>query len=549
MRFLLSLLLLIYLAATSLAEPIDYRANLKALHEANHPWAVFALAQADRAQAGASIYGDSGQWQAIAYVMTGDAKYGKAAAEKILAGEAEPVANSIREGFANTCIVYEWLRPILTTEQDATYRRKINRVCEWCFEINTAKYVGGWNYADSDQTTGQYLGLVLADRVLGTEWANRPEALKAREALRDYCLESAGGEWVESGRYNLGTLHLLILGTYAIGIEQFPEVEALIPQIVDQQLATMTPDGKQAYQWGDEEEPRGLAVDRRVKLWAMLAGLTGDARLYAALDQLIAGKEPKSYLALGQRALYLYRPQPYLRAAEGNGHFLYRKGGALLAIHFPKRLGVQHEVTYTTDLQLYLDGEWALTRPLGYGTIPVSGDAGNSPLFAGLSAMQSRGPLKWSETATGCEVTGGTSGPLYGAGYYNPPPAFCEHTRKLTYAFPGKLTVTDSFKGSKPTRLDRYRAADRAKIEASPLWQQVWHCPVEPVETPEGFTWKLPSGKVATLTAPQANRTVIDEREKWGANTSQFRASELKWQIRFASDEPVCEMVTTLEVR
>jgi hypothetical protein len=530
---------------------MDFRANLKALHRTNHPWAAFALEQANR-----KVYPDYGQWQTIAYVMTGDAKYVTPAVNAILAvASPDPAnANTVREYFIDWCLQYEWLKPGLSAEQDAALRKALNRICEWCFGINTAKYVGGWSYTDSDQTTGQYLGLVLADRVLGSDWTKRPEAVAARNALRSYCEKSSDGEWIESSKYNLGTLSFLLMGAYAAGIEQFPEVAVMVPKIVEMQLAAITPDGKTAYQWGSEEEPRSLAIDRRVKLWSMLAGLTGDDRLYDALERITAGLAPKSYLNLGWRALYLFKPQAFLQVAEGDGHFLYKRGRALLGVHCPKQVDVHHEVGYAADLQLYLDGEWALTRTLGYGAVATSGESGNSPLFAGLSSMQNRGPVRWTETASGCEIVSATSGRFYDAGFYDPPPAFVEHTRKLAYTFPGTLTVTDSFKGSSPLTLPkftRYRDTDEAIIKAAPaLWQQVWHCPVQPTETVAGFAWSLPSGKTVTLTAPaNCKRLVVDELAKWATFNSNFRDSELKWQIRFLSDEPVCEMATVLEVK
>jgi hypothetical protein len=533
---------------------MDFRPNIAALYAINHPWAA-----AELAIAATPPYGDLGQHNVIAWVMTGERKHVDLAVPKLLkllTVDPLPDGNTVREYFAEAAMLYGWIRPVLTAEQNVEFEKRLNRWCEFSCAINTKPYVGGWNYGDSDQTVGQYLGLLLCDQIFGWEWTKRPDAIKAREAIRGYVAKSAGGEWIESGAYNLGTLQIVLLGCYAAGIENFPEVAAMVPQLVEQCLATLTPDGKAAYQWGDEEEPRGMHTPRRVALFGMLIGLTGDVQMQAVVDALV--KRPDLYFHLCWRALYLYqppappKPATYMLMAEGNGHLSYKRGGALFRAHFPKRIGIQHEVSYTADLQLYLDGEWALTRPLGYSGMASNGDAGNSPLFAGLSSMQIRGPVKWTETPEGCEISAGTSGPYYAMPYWYPPPGFVEHTRKVAYAYPGKLTVTDSFKGNKPTSLDRYYAADQAKIAAAPaLWQQVWHCPVQPTETPTGFTWKLPSGKTVTLTAPaNCKRLVIDEKAKWGATgTSNFNAYELHWQIRFLSDEPTCEMTTVFEVK
>lgn len=553
---LLALVALVVASASAFAEPFDIAGNLRALHKAKHPWAAAALALADSKTA---IYGDQGQHATIAWVMTGEEKYKDAAAAKLLKAltiEPLPVPNNVREYFAEFAMLYRWLRPALTDEQNAEFERRFHRWCEFCCAVNTPKYVGGWGiYTDSDLVTGQYLGLLLCDQTFGWKWTEREDVIKAREALRSYTAKAKGGEWIESGAYNLGTLQFLLMGCYAAGIENFPEVEKLVPDLAAQQLANLTPDFKQAVQWGDEENPREMHVHRRVALFGILIGLTGEARLQEALDKVLAGKQYKDVAHLSWRALYFYQPPKpaagLLRVAEGNGHFRYKRDSSLVAIHFPKRLGVQHEVSYAADVQWYVDGEWVLSRTLGYGLPAASGDAGNSPLVAGLSSMYDRGPLEWIETSSGCEISGGTRGGYYDPTYSRPPPGFCEHARRIVYRHPSTLIVSDSFKGSRPSAIERYRAADQATIKTAPLWQQVWHCPVEPTRTATGYAWKTAGGKTVTITTPTSASLVrlIDERALWGKNVTNFKASELKWQIRFCSDEPTCDMTTFVEVK
>jgi hypothetical protein len=550
--------ILLFVTSCAFAEPYDFQANLRSLAKNKHPWLAAEIALANRTD---KIYGDIGQFDVIAWTATGERKYLDDAVPKLLATltiDPLPPANTVREYFAELAMLYRWIRPSLTPEQNAEFEKRFNRWCEFCCAVNTAKYQGGWNYADSDLTTGQYLGLLICDQTFGWKWTERDDAKKARESIRRYCEQSAGGEWLESGAYNLGTLQFLLIGAYAAGIENFPEVEKLVPEIVEQELGKLTPDFKSAYQWGDEENPRELHVHRRVALFGILHGLTGDERLLKAMDAILAGKTFKDYANLSWRAVYFARvpePEPtpanqYLRVSEGNGHFRYKRDGSMLCVHFPKRLGVHHEVSYVADIQWYLDGEWVLTRPLGYAGASITGEAGNSPLMAGISSFLNRGPSKWQESAGGCVIAGGTSGPYpYEAAYYKPPGAFAEHFRKVVFQFPDKLIISDSFKGAKPTDTAKYRESERVIINGSPLWQQVWHCPVEPTKTETGFIWKTTGGKTVTLTAPKnCKSVVIDEREKWAANKTNFKASELKWQIRFVSDELVCEMVTTLEV-
>lgn len=490
----------------------------------------------------------------MAFVATGQTKYLNDAATKLLASikvDPLPNTNDIREYFAEFAMLYSWIRPNLTVEQNANFASRFNRWCEISCAINTPKYYGGWNYADSDLTTGQYLGLLLCDQIFGWEWTKRPDVIKAREAIRTYVEKAKGGMWIESSGYNLGTLQFVLLGCYAAGIENFPEVEALLPDLVEWQLLSLTPDYKQAYQWSDEQDPRSLVLNRRMTLFGIMHGLTGDDRLLDALNVMLAGKTFKDYANLSWRAVYLARVPKLkiLKVSEGNGHFIYKKDNAMLCVHFPERMYVHHEVMYTNNIQLYINGEWALTNPLGYGLTAVSGDSSNAPLFAGLSSMDDRGPIQWSDTENSCEIVGGTRGRFYDPTFtYRPPPGFVDHARKIKYEFPGKITVTDTFKGDYPTNVENYRTAEQGLIKTSPLWQQVWHCNEAPVKTPTGYTWKTPLGQIVTLTAPKdCTSVVINETEKWGTSYN-FLKTELKWQIRFTSNTPNATMVTVYEV-
>lgn len=435
--------------------------------------------------------------------------------------------------------------------------------------------------------------------MLGSDWRNHPAAAGARDAVRRYCEVSAGGVWCESSDYNLGTVKLLLMGAYACGIADYPEVAALVPELAAANLADLTPDYKASFQWGDEEHPRSLEISGRVPLLAMLAGLTGDAGCHTAIAALTAGMDVDDYLWLGARALYFYRPpggpvpdptpdptpdpdpdptpdpepepepepnpdppppepEPvptpvHLFVSSGNGHLRYKREGVLVGVHAPRRTDIQHEVGYVFDFQWYAGGGWALTRPIGYGPDAKGGIGSNSVLFAGLSAMQDRSPVSWSELTDGFRVEAQTNGPYTPPGYYDPPPPFLtNYTRLFRYAHPGQIDVTDIFAGVNPRTLpkyDRYKAAVRTTIEsASALWQVIYHAPVEPTETATGYEWTAPHGVRVRLTAPtNARRLVLREADVLTA--SQFKSSELAgWQVRFLSDEPTVELRSAVEV-
>jgi hypothetical protein len=509
---------------------------------------------------------DQGQWATLAYIMTGEDKYVDKAVAKILPiiTKDPPNANFIREWMIDFALFYKWLSSSLTVEENTTYRNGLNRWCEWANAVNTKLYVGGWRPADTDQTTGQFFGVAIADGCLNAGWSSRESFLTVREAIRRYAEWSADGEWMESESYNLGTVKLLLSGAYGAGIEKFPEVAAVVPKLARQQLANLTPDYKEVYKWGDEEKPGDLMLYKRVPLLAMLAGITNDETVHRTIDILTEGLNPREYLFLGWRALYLYRPSVvqttsgYLHFG-GNGHLRYKRAGilkrdgVLFGCHFPNRLGVDHEVNAMGDFRLYIDDEWVINHPLGYGGKMVEGEGCNSALLSGLSSMINRGLTGYAETEGGFWVEGRTYGQYYPQPYWDSPPPFADWLRRLTYTYPGRVEVKDSFNGNLPTRIDRYRAADQARMNGSQLWQQVFHCPKLPMATEGGFEWTTAKGRKIRITAPidsNVEREVLAEESVLGTGPPTYiKDTELTgYQIRFCSNDPVCEMKTVIEV-
>ena len=96
---------------------------------------------------------------------------------------------------------------------------------------------------DSDQTTGCYFGLAFYSLAFGdlhppaAQWLARPDVggldatardrTTLRNAILDYVEMAAGGEWIESQEYNLGTVRLLLIGAAGVqtasGGDHFPK--------------------------------------------------------------------------------------------------------------------------------------------------------------------------------------------------------------------------------------------------------------------------------------------------------------------------------------
>lgn len=516
----------------------------------NHPWMIHALKNADLA-----VYGDFGQWGAIKYLSTGDTTYAVKAADKLLKScSPDPAdANTVRESFFEWCLIYHWIKSGIDADRDTKLRNALNRVCEFCFAINTPKYTGGWRYEDSDQTSGQVLGLGVADIVLGTQWTQQKGWIDGFAALQSYIVKSKGGEWLESWKYNLGTLKILFTAAYFLDLD----LGEFTNEVCDQLLFDLTPDLKDSVQWGDTEEATyKLKIDRLAPLLCILYGLTGRADVYDVFTKITTGVLLKNWINLGWRALYFYKDAPKpaskLRVSTGNGHIRYKTDDTLVAVHFPTGLGVDHSVTYPCDIRWYRNGEWVINHPLGYGATAVSSLSHNSVLLAGLPTMYNRGLVECTETSTGFIAKGGTSGPFYGK-YYDPPPPFLEDfTRKVEYIYPNKMIVTDTFKGVDPRTLAkfaRYRDTDEVLVNNMlALWQTLWFAPSQPFDTADGVQWLTQGGQLVKLTVSGNKSKEVLLTDEVLPDSQFVKDMQAGYQVRLLATEPQSEIVTTVEV-
>ncbi len=526
--------------------------------------------------------GDLGQWATVAYQLTGNPLYAEKAWSRIAKkmGKRAPNRNFTREHFVEYAWMYDWLKPALSPDRRQQYLDTMN---EWCrLTLGRVKGVSfGTRVSDSDELVGHYFGLALWAAVSGEE---NPEALTHlndkvvggyratavdrktwRNAISHHVRSARGGVWIESTRYNLGTLRLLLFGAEALrtatGQDDFPEISALVDEIAAAQVHELTPDLRQSYQWGDEEKPRSLQMDRRAALLALLTGLArrDEAAGWAVqlLRQLPSGE-------ISPREIVLYNPtrppvdwrtQPTLYGAEGVGLVLardsWRPEGSLFGAYMANRMGVDHEVRYFGDFQLYRRGEWALTHPLGYDA--YNAEHVNGMLLGGWSsAREVRRLIDYGAGPDGIVyVTGATGGHPYAPGASDPPPYFLhEWTRSLVYA-PSRdgsadlIIVHDRTLVQDPKTLrgyEQYHERDRKRMErelARGLKQWILH--MLPIPQVQGRTvsWRTPGGQPVTVTTLLPERVtyqVLEERSQVPLG-KYVRSSELGWQIRVIPEQ------------
>ena len=214
---------------------------------------------------------------------------------------------------------------------------------------------------------------------------------------------AAGGEWIESGAYNFGTVNLLLMGAEGVRTATgrsttFPRLLAGSRHWGQRQLAFWTPDLSQVYQWGDEEHPR----DNRLYTWTNASGLAAGllqgtpigAQLQQQLFDLVAKYGATGYQSMEPivtgRLFFTFNPYaarmtglaipPRFHALRRRDCCCYSRGvdpnGSLFAAHLatrPRGTSVDHYRALLQRFRAVAEGAWVITHPRGMPASPNSG--------------------------------------------------------------------------------------------------------------------------------------------------------------------------------
>lgn len=556
----------------------------------NHPRFQMVQRKCDRLRAGNPAYGDRGLWCTLIYQWTGDVSAARAAW-----GVAGPLmsnppagANDARENFIENAIMFDWLYPALTDAERTQAMAGLRQWANYVLSIGTAQYEGGMRTGDSDALVGYYLGLAAADLAtqgmaghvdvlnstqtgwagtlpVGGLYATGVNRATARNTLKQYITVVAnGGQWIESSDYDMGTVTLLTMGIEAVrtaagSTDPFPEIDQFYREAMAFNAQVVTSDLLNAFQWGDDEHPREFVgrLYKRVNILGLMSGASPGSyeagRAMDLIDALVQRYGAEGYGAAEPWARFYLLYDPYApRAAwnpdgahfaSGMGQLVVRSGADLFSATMANRTGVDHEVRYLADFQLYRNGEWAITKPVGYDGPAIQAEATNGLLLAGLSAMQTRGASRVDQGNDWYAITGSTSGAYYASDYYQPPPAFVSNWQRTTLYLKRNgidhVVTVDWIDMQDPRSLPlftRYRAADLDRINASPaLVEWILHAPVTPQASGGRWSWSTGGGQQVTVTPvgyTPAGR-IVDESVLWAGDT-HIAASERKYQLRLA---------------
>ncbi len=524
-----------------------------------------------KANALGARYGDTGLWATLLYQATGDVTYAAKAMSVITKSSfwtGTLVSNGFREYGTEYVIMLDWLWPALTDEQRALYFAALDRACLAALGLNAVTTT--LRLGDSDQTTGTYFTVACYAQAFGdvhppaAEFFARPivggldstgsDLTTIRNAVRTYLERAAGGEWIESGEYNVGTVSLLLLGVAALGIDHFPEVARWLPLAATRHRQLSSPDLKQIMQWGDDQGPHAFEVNNLVTN-ALLFDDPHSRRFVAdAVGQ---------YKAVGAgsgepwaKGFLLADPYGSVAAKEtlpvvfdcsaGQGLVVARPSwapnAAQVMTHFPAThpLGrVDHSVLYFGDVQLYRRGSWALTHPIAYGA--NDGRTNNSMLHCGHGvATEWSGALSVAHGSDWLYTAGTSGGSLNAAANYNffIPTFWHEFSRSVLTIFGevDTLVVFDRSHVVDPQTLPnfaKYPAAVQTKIKAAPLRAWRWHSPVAPTVLGHEATWPIPSGWArVTWFRDDLVPTVVDQAVAMAGYN--MAAAEKKWHLELA---------------
>ncbi|HJW68354.1 MAG TPA: hypothetical protein VJ829_03260 [Candidatus Binatia bacterium] len=576
-----------------------------------HPWLAFIKTQAVKDSTASMRYNSAGRWSGLYYLITGEAAFAARAyavvdAETNHFQTALKPGNATREQTIERVLLFDWLRPALTNEEATRYRDWLMLTAEGCFGY-------GLRFADSDQVCGTYGFFALMDTVCGTDYLSREmkdgsggalypmgglDATAAdrttyRNAVRQYIeVMGAGGQWIESQEYNLGTPNLLYMLwaslRAALGTDHFPEYAAWLTLARLYHRHELIPGGLMPFQWSDVQDSHGMHWVNRDTTYAWLRAGDSDMEAFAAdVDTVHARVVPSNLAPLYVRYFYYADPYaartpwqeatPLAHLTPGTGHAYWRTGWTptdrathVTAPAFSHGGAVDHWPNQHGTLQHARAGRFLLDQPQGY--MP-SIECGNVLLVCASGPSREAGALTASAYAPDAiAYTAGTNcgmGPDIARKYYLPPPTYLhEHTRAVFELLDGPasiLVIADRVHTDDPRQqtqangtpsLLRYPKAAQTRMSAARgLVDVLWHMPVPPTLAPGVISWLVPdspwrveirqilprdpfavslvdeAAAVLTAEVPKERRT-LDEI------TPLVAAEERKWRVHATAPEP-----------
>jgi hypothetical protein len=437
---------------------------------------------------------DHAEWATWMYHVTGDTTYRDKAWTKITSyfinrsvtcNNSGISGNYSREYFTTFTWEYDWLYPGLSAGQRTTFLDKLNLMAG-CVNAPApaAQYQMGF---DSDQTTGEYMGLAMlhiatgsynatvetlwndATRFVGGLDATASDYTTYRNSIYRYVTDfSADGEWLEGYEYsNGGTIKLLIFGAEAIrswtGTDYFPEVTTWQQAAAEQYVHMLTPASTttsiQPKLWGDVQHPRTYRTRQYFDVAMVLAGITKGTSIGPKIQDWVVDREatvgataadpyPRGFLMFDPYATSgdwtTIATTRYVAGAQMiNARTGWGVSDSWFSAHYAIPLIADHTPTYWGEFQLWKNGKWAITHPQCYGGACIDARGSNGVTLSGVPVGNGFGPLEFrgalanrtdSTPVNYTYITGTMGGSLWSWHRYGGVVSYImEHTRSLVW--------------------------------------------------------------------------------------------------------------------
>lgn len=375
-------------------------------------------------------YNDIGRWEMLAAIVNKDAAMMQRAYTEVKTVLSDFTnvfrGNESREYAIELPVMYACMYPYLDDTQRSAFRDYIVKVGDGIVAIN--------RLGDSDQATGNYLGIALMDKFVGTKYLTgtffdgvmtkpvgglAPSDCQLETSMRDaVCyfakVMSLDGAWPEGTAYNGGTLWLFMTGIKLIGIEFFPEAVPFLKSLPKYLFHEHMPGLRNRFEFGDTEHPNQMILAHGPQdVWQVLQSLLdqiGEKDSAAYVRQFEADMLAANGITVQNPmySRYYYFHNPYgeklpwrewagkAYSARGQGLMFWRTGWSSVDratwLHTPGTTNgvVDHWGAFEVDMRAFRNGKTVIDHPLGYGpdrrlfnTVMIR-DSGISPESGGV---------------------------------------------------------------------------------------------------------------------------------------------------------------------
>ena len=586
----------------------------------NHPYWQHLLTAANTS----GIYADRGMRDGLVYLITGDDAYARSAYRYVdqfcgrtyrppesltnpawctTEWQGKPAKDQSRDQVTRLAFLYSWIADALPAQDKANFRDILDRWTDLILNVNSENF--GTRGTDSDEQVGHYFGIVLYALAIRDEDVSRSDQIlnypgntnsgittaavggvdstganysTMRNTIARFSQRARGGQWIEGAEYNLTTLRYVLEGVHAInsyyGTDKFPEVTAMYSEYAKGLMHELTPDKRDAFQWGDIQGPRDLKLFNRVPLLNTLAGISKDPTALYFQDYFYNRHYPTTIADSGHQYLdpYSVKTAPSGRMsynATGMGMAYYREGWNTTDSYFasfmfnPPR--VDHDGSGLSHFELYRNGHWSITAPRVYqsGVFDFSSFSNGMELAGAAGRMEEASGQTGYESGTGyLYQAGATAGQLFPARRDAPPLEFIhEHNRSLLYFHHAdtsdSIVIFDRINSCDPQDTSCMSTARFNNLTS--VWttvknriiannskhQWIIHLPdANPAINGNTITWRDAGGEEVTLKTFMNNyiTSVVNESTAYGHGAPHYlqgyvNSGELKHQLRLIPNQ------------